>query len=331
MASFDLKSGYYPLATTHSNCYALFVFEAFAIGGWIIWMRLLFLLIGTWVAAEFFFRLALSANLGLQHLKDKGWIFGTVFLLMGRLMAIFANYQTYMKDPLRVFVVWDGGFSFLGGAIGIGIVLFFTTRDHRTTFLQWLDVLVPATTLGMTFDWLGKFMAAQSYGKPTDSFLGMIFDVPEVRYAVPIHPVQLYYFAFFGILTFVLLLIRKNTKRAGAETLFGIVLSSVAIFMLDFLRGDFGIPVFANIIDFIFLGCLFISLGVLAAIELKLSERGNMIYGIAVSSLTVAYVIARRFIEFGDVQLRFTQVLAVLALLATVVYVVVHRRKYPHL
>ncbi len=294
-------------------------------------MRLVFLLIGSWIAAEFFFRLALSANLGLQHLKDKGWIFGTVFLVMGRLMAILANYQTYMKDPFRVIVVWDGGFSFLGGAIGIGVVLFFTTRDHRTTFLQWLDVLVPATTLGLAFDWLGKFMAAQSYGKPTDSFLGMIFDVPDVRYAVPIHPVQLYYFVFFAVVTFVLLLIRKNSKRAGAETFFGILFASIATFFLEFLRGDFGINVFANVLDFIFLGGLFVSLGVLAAIEFRLSERGNTIYGATVFVLTMIYVVARRWISFGDIQLRFTQVLAVLALLATVVYVVVHRRKYPHL
>lgn len=294
-------------------------------------MRLVFLLLGTWIATEFFFRLALSANLGLQHLKDQGLLFGVTFILMGRLMAILANYQTYLHDPLRMFILWDGGFSFLGGAIGVGVVMFFTTRDHRTTFLQWLDVLVPATTLGLSFDWLGKFMAAQSYGKPTDFFLGMIFDVPGVRYAVPIHPVQLYYFAFFAVLTFLLLLIRQNSKRAGAETFFGIAFSAVAIFFLEFLRGDFGINVFANFIDFIFIGGLFLSLGVYAFIELKLTERGHMIYNISLGVLTIFYVIARRWIDFWDIQLRFTQVLAVLALLATVVYVVVHRRKYPHL
>src|SRR5690606_38959653 len=96
---------------------------------------------------------------------------------------------------------------------------------------------------------------------------------------VPIHPVQMYYAVFFFALTFLLLLIRKNSKRAGAETLFGIIIASVGIFLLEFLRGDFGIPVFANITDFLFLGCLFASLGVLAALELRMTQRENTIYG----------------------------------------------------
>jgi phosphatidylglycerol:prolipoprotein diacylglycerol transferase len=309
------------------------VFEAFTLfnGHLIVWMHVVFLLIGWWCAAEFFFRLALSSNLNLDHLRDHGFLYLIAFGVAGRLLAIVAIYQAYMQDPMRIFIVWDGGFSFLGGCIGVGVVLFFVTRDQRATFLQWLDVLLPATTLGLAFEWLGNLMAAQSYGKPTNSIFGVVFDTLNGRYAVPIHPVQLYYTIFYLVLTFLLLIIRKNAKRAGSETLVGIVLSSVAVFMLEFFRGDSAIPVFANVMDFIFLGCLFVSLGVLAAIELRLSERGNMIYGACVGVLTVAYVIGRRWFDFGSVQLRFSQVLAVLALLATVVYVVVHRRKYPYL
>ncbi len=307
------------------------MFEAFQVGSFIIWMRLLFLILGTWLAAEFFFRLAESANLNLDHMKEKGWFYAISFFVLGRLLAVVSNYQAYLQEPFRFFIFWDGGFSFMGGAIGIGLVLFFSTRDQRATFLQWLDVLLPATMFGLAFDWLGKYMAAQSYGKPTNSFLGVIFDTPNVRYAVPIHPVQLYYFLFYVVLTFLLLLIRKHSRRAGSETLFGIVVASLGVFLLEFLRGDFGIPVFANIADFVFLGCLFVSLGVLAAVELRLSERGNMIYGISVAVITFIYVFVRRMLSFGDMQLRFSQVLAVLALFATIVYVLVHRRKYPHL
>lgn len=307
------------------------MFEAFTIGPAIIWLRLVFLLFGTWMAAEFFFRLAVSANLSLQHMKDHAWWYAAAFILMGRVMAVVASYQIYLRDPLRVFVFWDGSFSFLGGAIGVGAVLFFVTRDHRTTYLQWLDVLLPATTFGLAFDWFGKFAAAQSYGKPTNFILGMVFDTINVRYAVPIHPVQLYYAFFFLLLTFVLLIIRKHTRRAGSETLVGIITAAVVTFFLEFLRGDFGIPVFANISDFIFLGALFGSLGVLALIEHKMADRENNIYTGTVAIVTVLFIALRQWISFGDVQLRFSQLLAILALLITVVYVIVHRRKYPYL
>ncbi len=307
------------------------MFEAIEFGPMILWMRVVFLLLAVWLSTEFFLRLAGSASLSIQSVKDNAKWHLLAFLVMGRLLAIVANYQAYLKNFSRIFIVWDGEFSFLGGAIGIGLVLFWSTRSQRATFLQWLDVLLPATTFGLAFDWIGMFLSAQSYGKPTNRAWGIVMDTFNVRYSVPIHPVQLYYAFFYFALTFALLLIRKHSKRAGAETLLGIIAASIAVFLFEFLRGDFGIPVFAMISDFIFLGCLFVSLGILAVIEQRLSERSNLIYSSSVAALTLVYVFLRPFIEFPQYQLRFSQVLAVLALLSTVVYVVVHRRKYPHL
>lgn len=326
------------------------MFEAFQFGPAIIWMRLVFLLLAIWLSGEFFIRLTQSANLSLQDLRSHATWFGLAFFLMGRVLSTIANYQGYLRDPLRVFIVWDGNFSFLGGAIGIALMLFWVSRNQRVTFLQWLDVLYPATTFGLAFDWIGMFAAAQSYGKPTNLPWAITVNAYNVRYAVPIHPIQLYYALFYFVLTFALLLIRRYSKRAGAETLIGILLAATAVFFLEFLRGDFGILVFARLTDFIFLPCLFLSLGVLAMIENTLSKRANTIYGVCAALVTVAYIIARSVLSdlspnvplpsfllsilhlFSiEFQLRFSQVLAVLALLSTVVYVVVHRRKYPHL
>lgn len=307
------------------------MFEAFQFGPVTIWLRLVFLLIGTLLAAEFLFRLATSAHLSLQSLKDEARWHLLAFVLGGRILAMIGQYQTYVKHPLRVLVIWDGSFSFLGGAIGVALVLFWFSRNQRVTFLQWLDVLLPATTFGLAFDWFGMFLSAQAYGKPTNVPWGVVMDTFNVRYTVPIHPVQLYYAFFYFFLTFALLLIRRYSKRAGAETLLGIVTASMAVFFFEFLRGDFSIPVFAQLTDFIFLGCLFTSLGVLALIEQKLSERANTVYGGIVAVLTLVYVLSRSSLDLPQYQLRFSQVLSILALLATVVYVVVHRRKYPHL
>ena len=307
------------------------MFEAFEFGPVIIWMRVLFLLVAIWMSTEFFLRLAASASLSIQSIKDDAKWHVIAFLLLGRILAVVGNYQAYLRNLSRIFIVWDGEFSFLGGDIGIAIVLFWSTRSQRATFLQWLDVLLPATTFGLAFDWVGMFLSAESYGKPTNLPWGVILDTFNVRYSVPIHPVQLYYAVFYFALTFVLLLIRKYSRRAGAETLIGIVLASIAVFLFEYLRGDFGIPVFAMITHFIFLTCLFASLGVLALIEQRLSERINLIYGSTVAVLTLAYVLARPWIDLPQIQFRFSQVLAILALLATIVYVVVHRHRYPHL
>lgn len=309
----------------------LTVFEAFSIGPAIIWTRLIFLLLGTYLATEFFLRLAESENLSLSHFRDKSWHFLLAFLVCGRLFAIIAQYRVFLRDPLRIFIFWDGTFSFLGAAFGIGVALFWHTRMHRSTFLQWLDVLLPAAIFGTAFDWFGKFAAGQAYGKPTDLPWGVTYDTIGVRYTVPIHPVQLYFAFFFLLLTFILLIIRKNSTRAGSETFVGILLASVATFLFEYFRGDFSIPVFATKIDFVVLTVLFVSLGIFTAVELKISQKSLIFYEAVLILLFGGYMISRKWLPFATFEMRFSQFLAVLALLATIVYVVVHRRKYPYL
>lgn len=307
------------------------MFQAFPLGPFLIWTSVVFLLIGIWISVEFFLRLANSSHLSLQHFREHAWWYLGAFLLCGRFFAVVTQYRVYWNDPLRLFVIWDGGFSFLGAAIGIGIILYWSTRSHRATFLQWLDVLLPATTMGLAFSWFGLFFAGHSYGKPTDMFWGVTYDSISVRYAVPIHPVQLYYAFFYLALTFLLLIIRKYSQRAGTETLVGILCASIVTFFLEYFRGDFYIPVFATQVDFIIILFLFVSLGVFAAVELTLSRRALFIYEGVLLTVVGGYALVRSQLTLETFELRFSQFLSVLALLATIVYVVVHRRRYPHL
>ena len=307
------------------------MFEAFELGPLILWTHVIFLAVGVALSTEFFLRLASSAGLSLQTFRDHAWWHLGGFLLCGRLAAMLAEYRVYLRDPLRIIIVWDGNFSFLGAAIGIAVVLYASRQSSRTTFLQWLDVLLPATTFGLVFDWIGKFAAGQAYGSPTDTFLGVTYDAINVRYAVPIHPVQVYYAVFFLLITFLLLIVRKRAQRAGAETLVGIVVAALATIFFENFRGDFSIPVFATQADFLVLLLLFVSLGIFAAIELRLSSRAVLVCETVMTLLCAAYLLVRNWLPFEAYELRFSQLLAVLALLGAVVYVVVHRRKYPHL
>jgi phosphatidylglycerol:prolipoprotein diacylglycerol transferase len=307
------------------------MFEAFSFGPFLIWTRLVFLLLGIWLSVEFFLRLSTSAHMSLQHMRLRAiWYLGA-FLAAGRIFAMIAEYRLYTRDLLRIFVVWDGGFSFLGGAIGVAAVLYWVTREQRATFLQWLDVLLPATTFGLFFDWMGRFASGVSYGQPTDLPWGVVYNTFGVRYTIPLHPVQLYYALFFLILTFVLLIVRKYSHRAGAETLIGILLASLATFLFEYMRGDTSIFVFATRMDFVVLVALFISLGVFAAVELSLSRKAMLLYEVVLLGLIGTYFLVRSNLGFESFDLRFSQFLSVLAVLGTFVYVLVHRKKYPNL
>ena len=307
------------------------MFEALEFGPFMLWTHAVFLLMGSWLAIEFFLRLAERANLPLSHFQEHAFWYLAAFLGGGRLAAILTEYHVYTQDVLRVFVVWDGGFSFLGGVVGIGVILFFVTYQSRATFLQWLDVLSPAAMLGWSFDWLGRFAAGQSYGRPTDMFFGVTFDAMNVRYTVPVHPVQLYYAVSFFFLAFLLLVVRKMSRRAGAETLVGITLAAIMVIVFEMFRGDFGIPVFATKLDFLVLAFLFFSLSLIATLQGRLSHRALLSYIGVLIVCSLWYVLARPLFPFATWELRLSQFLAVLVLLASIVYVVVHRRRYPYL
>lgn len=307
------------------------MFEAIELGPLILWTHAVFLLIGSWLAIEFFLRLAERANLPLYHFQEHAFGYLAAFLGGGRLAAILTEYHVYIQDFWRVFVVWDGGFSFLGGAAGVGVILFFVTRQSRATFLQWLDVLTPAAMFGWSFDWLGRFAAGQSYGRPTDLLWGVTYDAMSVRYTVPVHPVQLYYAVSFFFLTFLLLIVRKISRRAGAETLVGITLAAVITIFFETFRGDFGIPVFATKLDFLVLVLLFLSLSLVAVFQQRMSHRAFLFYVGALILCSLGYALARPWFPLATLELRFSQFLAVLVLLASIVYVVVHRRRYPYL
>lgn len=306
------------------------MFEAVQIGPFLIWTHIVFLMLGVWLSSEFFFRLAQSAHFSLQPFLEKRWWYVGGFALGGRLIAMLTQYRVYVRNPLRIFVVWDGNFSFLGGIIGVAVVLWYVNRSSRATFLQWLDVLLPAATFGLVFDWIGKFFAGQEYGRPTDVFWGVTYDAIQVRYAVPVHPVQLYYAVFYLVLSFLLLIVRKHAKRAGGETLFGIVVAALGTMFFENFRGDFAISVFANQLDFVVLVLLFAGLAVFSLLEVRMKQWGIIAYELGMALCFGFYLYLRMQMEL-TIELRFSQLLAVLALLATVVYVVVHRRRYPHL
>lgn len=312
------------------------MFEAFQLGPFLFRSHSLFLLLGIWLSAELFIRLAQSEGMRMTLFLQKGVWFLIAFLVCGRLFGILLLYQVYIQDPLRMMIVWDGAFSVIGACMGVGIALFYFTRRDRDTFLAWLDVFVPSVTLLMAFDWFGRLLGMLSYGRPTDVFWGTTVSSMSVRYTVPIHPVQLYYALWFFALTILLLHVRKknvsrirtNMQSRGLVTLTGIGLGSLSVILFEFFRGDFAVAVFAKLTDFVFLAFLFISLGSIAALETRISHQRSLMLSIGVGILTMGYVLLRPWIPVISVEWRFSQFLAVLAMLSAVVYVVVHRWKH---
>lgn len=125
-------------------------------------------------------------------------------------------------DPLLIFKVWQGGMSFHGGMIGVGLAIVGFALKHRLPLLGLADVVAPAVPIGLFFGRIANFINGELWGRPTSLPWGMIFCSPTIATnpdgscvggEIPRHPSQLYEAALEGVVLF--LILRLATHRGG--------------------------------------------------------------------------------------------------------------------
>ncbi len=139
---------------------------------------------------------------------------------------------------LEVFYIWDKGLSFWGGFLGIILSLSYFCRKKNENLPRWLDIIAICTLGGMVFGNIGTFLDGSNYGRETSLPWGVIIE--NSRYAVPIHPVQLYAAIYCLILAAALYRFykKKNAGMEGQTALMGLAGYSFLRFLEEFLRGD---------------------------------------------------------------------------------------------
>tara|TARA_A100001015_G_scaffold320678_1_gene447961 strand:+ start:793 stop:1578 length:786 start_codon:yes stop_codon:yes gene_type:complete len=134
-------------------------------------------------------------------------------LLGGRIgYVLFYNLSFYISNPLKIIAIWEGGMSYHGGAIGCALAIIWASKKYKKNVLSLLDLMGIGSTFGLFFGRIGNFINGELYGRPTNSWVGMIF--PNGG-NIPRHPSQLYEsflegFVLFWILFFVLRYFKLN-------------------------------------------------------------------------------------------------------------------------
>ncbi len=110
-------------------------------------------------------------------------------LIGGRLgFVLFYGGVEYLRHPLEILAVWQGGMSSHGGFIGVTLALLWFTRRHSVPLLALTDVLVVPIAIGLAFGRIGNLINGELYGTMTTLAWGMHFPgVEGLR-----HPTQIY-------------------------------------------------------------------------------------------------------------------------------------------
>ncbi len=146
----------------------------------------------------------------------------------------FYNLSFYIRHPLDIFALWEGGMSFHGGLIGSVLAGVWCCKRFKKD--PWLiaDLVTVTAPIGLGFGRLGNFINGELYGRVTSVPWAMIFPSGG---PFPRHPSQLYEFFLEGVLLFTVLWFMKDKVHgAGILTALFITLYGVLRFAVEFFR-----------------------------------------------------------------------------------------------
>ncbi len=166
----------------------------------------------------------------------------TVYMVAGTVLGarlghvFFYEPEVYLRDPIKILYVWEGGLASHGGAIGVLLAVYLFSRKHKLSYIWVLDRVVIVTAMTGMFIRTGNLMNSEIYGKPTQ--LPWAFEFIRVD-NLPRHPTQIYE-AIAYLLIFLLLL--TYYLKAKGKPISGVLFSAFLIllftvrFCIEFIK-----------------------------------------------------------------------------------------------
>ncbi|MFH2143578.1 MAG: prolipoprotein diacylglyceryl transferase [Bacteroidota bacterium] len=222
--------------------------DIWLVGGLTVrWYGLLF------AGAFFFGYIIVSKMFKRENIDQKVLDKLTIYMALGTILGarlghcLFYQPDYYLKNPLEILMVWEGGLASHGAAIGILFALFLFVRKVKKPYLWILDRIVIVVALSGLLIRLGNFINSEIVGKVTKLFWGFYFprnDCPppydcDLSLISPRHPAQLYeafsYLIIFIVLYFLYLKKGAGEKKGYLFSIFLITLFSVRFF-IEFVK-----------------------------------------------------------------------------------------------
>ncbi len=214
--------------------------DLFSIGPFTLHTYGLFVALGFIAGILITIRLGKSVGIQSNSVMDMGFIIILSGLIGSRLAYIFIDFSHYIKNPLDIIKIWQGGLVFSGGLVAVILVMIIYVRHHKLNIWTIGDLWAPAASIGQAIGRIGCFFAGCCFGKLTDVPWSVIFTNPKsiAPLDIPIHPTQLYSSLSNFIIFTILMILHSKKKFEGQVFLWFLILHSTARLFLERFRGD---------------------------------------------------------------------------------------------
>ena len=182
---------------------------------------------------------------------DKNTIIDFLFYLIlfaiigARIYYVIFNLNYYLKYPLEIIKVWEGGLAIHGGILAGLLYLFYFCKKRKIDILKITDVIVPALSIGQAIGRWGNFFNQEAFGPvveystlksmhlPNFIIEGMYIDN---NYHYPTFLFESIWCFIIFIVIIILIMFKKQKK--GLNTSIYLIMYGLERFIIESMRQD---------------------------------------------------------------------------------------------
>ena len=212
----------------------------------------------SWYGLAIFVAVVVAVSLALRWARQRGvpaeWIqnvavWGIVGGIVGaRLFTLIDTFDYYVKNPMAIFALWQGGLAIYGAVLGgfVGGVLCCWRKGYPIGRIA--DLAAPAMITAQAIGRVGCVINGDAYGAPTSLPFALVYTNPHNTFAplgVPTHATPIYEIVWDLIVLGILLKLRGRLRPDGALFATYLGLYSLGRFFISFFREN--APVLAGL------------------------------------------------------------------------------------
>lgn len=150
------------------------------------------------------------------------------------------DFGSYLAEPWRMLMIWEGGLAFFGGLIGATLAAFLYCRREGLSFARVSDLFAPAIPVGAGIGRISCGLAGMDYGTATNLPWGFVYNNPN-SYApidgIARHPVQFYEMIGDFVIAAILFRLRGHLPKGALFPAYLIMFAGMRFFLF-FVRGN---------------------------------------------------------------------------------------------
>lgn len=149
-------------------------------------------------------------NIKFQDIIDLCIILIPISILCARIYYVVFEIDKFLKNPIEILNIRNGGLAIYGGIIGGIITCYVFAKKRKINILNLTDYIVPCLALGQAIGRWGNFFNIEAYGTETTNLLRM--GIVENNFYKEVHPTFLYESVVTFTLAIILFRLQKNRK-----------------------------------------------------------------------------------------------------------------------